>query len=89
MSSRYNCTACNEVFKSKTERNDHFRNSYKQGTSLTDSEGAIHQVERIDGKFPCVQCRKTFTRSDNLKMHWKTCMEKNGRESIKSLQDDD
>ena len=85
MSSTHNCTACKEVFKSKMERNYHFRKSCKEGTSLTDLEGAIHRVERIDGKFPCVQCLKTFTRSDSLKMHWKTCTEKNGIESIKSL----
>jgi len=68
MSSRYNCTTCNEAFNGKTERNDHFRNDCVRWVSLIDAEAAIHRVERIDGKFSCPGCRKTFTRSDNLSL---------------------
>ena len=87
MPSTYKCTGCDDVFETKTERNNHFRNDCKMSVSLTDSKSAIHLVERIDDKFLCPQCPKRFTRSDNLKRHWKVCMMKDGTESNESPYD--
>jgi len=69
------------VFDTKTERKNHFRNVCQALLSVTDTNGTIHRIERIDGKFPCPGCPKAFTRSDTLIMHWKVCMTKDGTES--------
>jgi len=79
MTSTYNCTVCKEVFDTKMERKYHFRDGCKRLVSLTDTESAIHRVERIDGKFLCPRCPKTFTRADSLNKHWKM---KDSTESI-------
>jgi rubredoxin len=81
MPATYNCTGCNVVFDTKAERKNHFRNVCQALTSVTDANGTIHRIERIDGKFTCPQCPIMFTRSDNLNMHWKVCMKKDGTES--------
>jgi hypothetical protein len=69
------------VFDTKTERNNHFRNVCQALVSVTDANGTIHQIERIDGKFNCVLCPKAFARLDKLNAHWKVCMTKDGTES--------
>ena len=84
----YHCTVCNEEFDSKTERNDHFRNDCKRSVSLTDAEATIHRIERIDDKFTCPRCPKTFTRSDNLNRHRKVCITKDGTESNSSSNEE-
>ena len=71
------------------ERKYHFRNGCQRLVSLTDVESAIHRVERIDSKFLCPQCPKTFTRPDSLKKHWKMCMMKDGTESMVPQEDED
>ena len=69
----YNCTTCNTVFETKSERKNHFRNFCQTSISLTDMEATIHQIERIDGQFSCPRCPNKFTRTDNLNTHWKSC----------------
>jgi hypothetical protein len=81
MSATYNCTGCNVVFDTKAERNNHFRNACQALVRVTEANGTIHRIERIDGKFTCVRCPKAFTRSDKLNAHWKVCMKKDGTES--------
>jgi len=66
------------VFDTKLERKNHFRNVCQALVSVTDSNGTIHQIERIGGKFTCPRCPKAFARSDKLNMHWKVCMTKDG-----------
>ena len=56
MPSTYNCTGCNVVFDTKTERKNHFRNVCQALLSVTDTKGTIHRIERIDGKFTCPIC---------------------------------
>jgi uncharacterized C2H2 Zn-finger protein len=81
MPSIYKCTGCDVVFGSKKERKNHFRNVCQTLVSVTEANGTIHQIERMDGKFTCPRCPKTFTRSDNLNTHWKVCMTKDGTQS--------
>ena len=81
MPSTYNCTGCNVVFDTKTQRKNHFRNVCQALVSVTDAAGTIHQIERVGGKFTCPRCPKAFTRLDTLNMHWKVCMMKDGTES--------
>jgi Zinc finger, C2H2 type len=81
MPATYNCTGCNVVFDTKAERNNHFRNVCQALVSVTEANGTIHRIERIDGKFTCVRCPKAFARSDKLNAHWKVCMTKDGTES--------
>ena len=81
MSATYNCTGCNVAFDNKLERKYHFRNGCQSLVSLTDAESVIHRVERIDDKFTCPRCAKTFTRSDTLNRHWKVCIMNDGTES--------
>ena len=81
MPSTDKCTGCDVVFDNKTERNNHFRNVCQASVRVTEMNGMIHQIERIDGKFTCPQCPITFTRSDNLAKHWKVCRMKDGTES--------
>jgi hypothetical protein len=81
MPTTYNCTGCNVVFDTKPERNNHFRNICQALVSVTDANGTIHRIERIDGKFNCVRCLKAFARSDKLSTHWKVCMTEDGGES--------
>jgi len=57
------------------ERNNHFRNVCKVSARVTEVNGTIHQIERIDGKFTCPRCPIVFTRSDSLLKHWKICRE--------------
>ena len=85
MPSTYDCTRCSVVFDTKTERNNHFRNTCQALVSVTDGTGMIHQIERINGKFGCPRCQKAFVRSDKLNMHWKVCMTKDGTESNQSI----
>jgi rubredoxin len=84
MPSTYNCTGCDIVFETKLERKNHFRNVCQALVSVTDANGTIHRVERIDGKFICPHCPKAFTRSDKLNTHWKACKTKDGTESNQS-----
>jgi len=81
MPSTYNCTGCNVVFDTKKERKNHFRNVCQALVSVMDSNGTIHQIERINGKFTCPHCPTTFKQADNLNTHWKVCMMKDGTES--------
>ena len=81
MPATYNCTGCNEVFDTKADRKNHFRNVCQAFVNVTESNGTIHPVERIDGKFICPRCPKAFTRSDTLITHWKVCMTKDWSES--------
>ena len=69
------------VFDTKMERKYHFRNDCQSLVSLTDAEATIHRVERIDGKFLCPRCPRTFTRSDSINKHWKICKTRDGSES--------
>jgi len=69
------------VFNTKIERKNHFRNACQALMSVTDADGMIHWIERIDGKFTCPRCPKAFTRSDRLNTHWNVCMMKDGTES--------
>ena len=69
------------VFDTKRERKNHFRNVCQALVSVTDTNGMIHQIERISGKFTCPQCPNMFTQADNLNRHWKVCMMKDGTES--------
>jgi len=89
MPTTYKCTGCNDVFDNKTERNNHFRNVCQALASVTEANGTIHRIERIDGKFACPQCHITFTRADSLTKHSKTCMKKDGTESKSSLNNKD
>jgi len=81
MPAKYNCTGCNEVFDTKKERKNHFRNVCQALVSVTEADGTIHRIERIAGKFTCPRCQSMFTQSDNLNTHWKVCMTKDGTES--------
>ena len=65
----------------KWERKNHFRNVCQALVSVTDADGTIHQIERIDGKFTCPRCPIMFKQSDNLNTHWKRCMIKDETES--------
>jgi hypothetical protein len=87
MPATYNCTGCNEVFDTKMERKNHFRNVCQALVSVTEVNGTIHRIERINDKFTCPRCPKAFTRSDKLNTHWKVCKTKDGTESTKSLKD--
>ena len=69
------------MFDTKQEHKNHFRNVCQVLVSVTDANGMIHRIERIDGKFTCVRCLKAFVRSDKLNAHWKVCMTKDGTES--------
>ena len=77
----YNCTVCREEFVTKDARDNHFGNQCKQLHSITDSEGKLLQIERIDGKFQCPRCQTLFTRTNNLTRHWKICMNRHCTES--------
>jgi hypothetical protein len=69
------------VFDTKLERKNHFRNVCQALVSVTEANGTIHQIERVNGKFICPRCNIMFTRSDNLNTHWKVCMLKDRNES--------
>ena len=69
----YSCTTCNETFATKSERDRHIRRICQSFIMVTDSNGTITKIERIDGKFKCLGCGKYYNRSDNLTSHWKKC----------------
>ena len=77
----YNCTICNAVFANKMQRDNHTRGECLPSVRLTNLEGHIKQVERMDGKFTCLGCLKKFKYSNKLVAHWKNCMTKDGTES--------
>ena len=81
ISKTYNCTVCKEEFGTKSERHNHFRSECKQSHSLTDGEGNILQVERVEGKFQCPVCQTEFTHSTNLIRHWKQCIKRDETKS--------
>jgi hypothetical protein len=65
----------------KYARDKHFRDECKQTHSLTDTEGKIFQMERIEGKFQCPGCQMKYTLTTNLTRHWKKCLRRDSTES--------
>ena len=72
----YHCTICNAGFNTKLERKNHFRQICQVSIKLTDLEGNIQIIDRIDGTFKCIKCGTQYNRSDNLAAHWKRCQRK-------------
>lgn len=77
----YNCTVCKEEFETKIARNNHFRNQCQPSISLTDEDGNILRIARVEGMFQCVKCPRKFTHANNLTSHWKGCIGRDGTES--------
>ena len=69
----YPCSTCNALFATKSDRDTHFRRICQLFVTLIDLNGTVIRIERIDGKFKCLGCRKQYNRSDTLTSHWKKC----------------
>ena len=79
--STYLCSTCNEVFATKSDRNNHIRRICQSFVTITDLNGAITRIERINGKFECFKCGCHYNRSDSLISHWKKCQMKEQSQS--------
>jgi len=69
----YSCSTCDAVFASKSERDSHIRRICQSFVTVTDLNGTITRIERINRKLTCFNCGKYYIRSDNLISHWKRC----------------
>ena len=81
MASTYNCTVCNEEFGTKWEQQHHYRKECQMFVILTDVEGNMKRVERMDNKFGCPLCLKMLKYGNKLVMHWNRCSRREGTES--------
>jgi len=81
MTTVYKCTVCKEGFRTKAERDYHYRGECQMEISLTDSEGHIHNIERIDGTFSCPCCENKLKNADKIILHWKRCSKRDGTQS--------
>ena len=72
-SKNYSCSICNEGFDTKSDRDNHMRQICQSFIKLTDLDGNIKRIERIDKKFKCPNCGTGFNRSNHLQTHWKKC----------------
>ena len=73
MTRTFNCTRCNQVFKTKSEQQNHVRAECETSVRLTDLEGHIQTIIRVEDKFDCPKCTARFNRSNNLRSHWQQC----------------
>ena len=67
------CSICNEVFATKSDRDNHIRRICQSFVTITDLNGASTRIQRINGKFECFKCGCQYNRSDSLISHWKKC----------------
>ena len=69
----YLCSTCNAIFTTKPDRDTHFRRICQSFVTVTDLNGTVIRIERVDGKFKCFHCGREYNRSDTLTSHWKKC----------------
>ena len=77
----YSCSICNEPFDTKSDRDNHIRRFCQSFIKLSDLDGNIQTIQRIDEKFECPNCDKQFNRGNHLQTHWKRCQRGNANES--------
>ena len=69
----YPCSICNDIFASKSARDNHIRRICQSFIPLTDLNGTIIRIERTNGIFQCLKCGAEFNRGNHLQSHWKKC----------------
>jgi uncharacterized C2H2 Zn-finger protein len=67
------CTACNDIFRSRHDLNNHVRRDHQSSVKIKFHNGDAVEVEKgEDNTFKC-KCGKKFKLPDSLRKHAKSC----------------
>jgi uncharacterized C2H2 Zn-finger protein len=74
----FTCTACNDIFRSRSDLNNHVRRDHQSSVTVKYQNGSVKEVKRAaDNTFKC-KCEKSFKLPDSLRRHVKGCNDESG-----------